>query len=54
MITSGSSAKEQAGVQEVAEQTLQCLKANVPDNLPGITFLSEVNQILMQLHTLMP
>ena len=40
MITSGSSAKEQAGVQEVAEKTLQCLKANVPDNLPGITFLS--------------
>ena len=40
MITSGSSAKKQAGVQEVAEKTLQCLKANVPDNLPGITFLS--------------
>ena len=40
MVTSGSNAINQAGIEEVAEKTVQCLKANVPDTLPGITFLS--------------
>ena len=40
MVTSGSTALEQAGIEEVAKKTLDCLMANVPSDLPGITFLS--------------
>ena len=40
MVTSGGSAPEQASVSEVAKRTLECLIANVPAELPGITFLS--------------
>ena len=40
MVISGKDAKEQASVEEVAEKTLKCLIANVPSDLPGITFLS--------------
>ena len=40
MVTSGKDAKNQASVEEVAEQTLKCLLGNVPADLPGITFLS--------------
>ena len=40
MVTSGSTASEQAGIEEVAKNTLDCLMANVPSDLPGITFLS--------------
>ena len=40
MVTSGSTAEPQASIQEVAEMTVQCLKENVPSDLPGITFLS--------------
>lgn len=40
MVTSGSSATDQASIQEVAEMTVKCLKENVPSELPGITFLS--------------
>ena len=40
MVTSGSTASEQAGIEEVAKKTLDCLMANVPSELPGITFLS--------------
>ncbi len=40
MVTSGSSAKSQASVLEVAEMTVKCLKENVPSELPGVTFLS--------------
>jgi fructose-bisphosphate aldolase class I len=40
MVTSGSTAEDQASIQEVAEMTVQCLKENVPSDLPGITFLS--------------
>jgi fructose-bisphosphate aldolase, class I len=40
MITSGSLSANQASIDEVAEKTLECLKAEVPSNLPGITFLS--------------
>ena len=40
MVTSGSTAEKQAGVQEVAEKTVDCLLKNVPASLPGITFVS--------------
>ena len=40
MVTSGSNASNQASIEEVAQRTVDCLKANVPDSLPGITFLS--------------
>ena len=40
MVISGKDAIEQASVEEVAEKTLKCLLANVPSDLPGITFLS--------------
>ena len=40
MVISGKDANEQASVEEVAEKTLKCLLANVPSDLPGITFLS--------------
>jgi len=40
MVTSGSTAEKQAGIQEVAEKTVDCLLKNVPSSLPGITFLS--------------
>jgi len=40
MVTSGSTNANQASVDEVAEKTLECLKSEVPSNLPGITFLS--------------
>ena len=40
MVTSGSTASEQAGIEEVSKKTLDCLMANVPSDLPGITFLS--------------
>ena len=40
MVTSGSTCSNQASINEVAEQTLECLKANVPSVLPAITFLS--------------
>ena len=40
MVTSGSTAEKQAGVQEVEEKTVDCLLKNVPASLPGITFLS--------------
>ena len=40
MVTSGSKAGIKADIDEIAELTLKCLKENVPNNLPGITFLS--------------
>ena len=40
MIISGTNCTEQAGVQEVAEKTVKCLLENVPEDLPGIAFLS--------------
>jgi fructose-bisphosphate aldolase class I len=40
MVTSGSNNSDQADVEEVARKTIDCLKAYVPDDLPGITFLS--------------
>ncbi len=40
MILSGSECPTQAGVEEVAERTVKCLKRNVPAAVPGIVFLS--------------
>ena len=40
MVTSGSDSTEQANIEEVAQKTVECLKAYVPEELPGITFLS--------------
>ncbi|MBS0455936.1 MAG: fructose-bisphosphate aldolase class I [Proteobacteria bacterium] len=40
MVVSGKDCPEQAGVEEVAEETLRCLKSTVPAALPGIVFLS--------------
>ncbi|MFL2697846.1 MAG: class I fructose-bisphosphate aldolase [Gammaproteobacteria bacterium] len=40
MITSGSEVTNKASISEVAEITLKCLKDNIPDELPGIAFLS--------------
>ena len=40
MVIAGKDCPEQAGVEEVADATLRCLKATVPALLPGIVFLS--------------
>ena len=40
MVVSGKDNARQAGVEEVAERTLQCLKRTVPAAVPGIAFLS--------------
>ena len=40
MVIAGKKAAKQAGVEEVAEKTVKCLKACVPALVPGIAFLS--------------
>ena len=40
MVISGIKSSEQASVEEVASQTIKCLKENVPNEVPGIVFLS--------------
>jgi len=40
MVISGTEAPNRAGPKEVAEATLRCLKAHVPEEVPGIAFLS--------------
>jgi fructose-bisphosphate aldolase class I len=40
MVVSGKKCPVQAGVEEVAEKTLRCLKRTVPAAIPGIVFLS--------------
>ena len=40
MVVSGKDNSRQAGVEEVAERTLRCLKRTVPAAVPGIAFLS--------------
>src|SRR5699024_3049544 len=40
MVISGKKCQQQAGVEEVAEATLRCLKRHVPSAVPGIVFLS--------------
>jgi fructose-bisphosphate aldolase, class I len=40
MVISAKLCPQQAGISEVAEKTIRCLKATVPAELPGIVFLS--------------
>ena len=40
MILPGNKSKEKSNTQEIAQMTLQCLKENVPSEVPGIAFLS--------------
>jgi fructose-bisphosphate aldolase class I len=40
MVLSGYDAPKRAGVEEVAEKTLKCLRTHVPAAVPGIVFLS--------------
>jgi fructose-bisphosphate aldolase class I len=40
MVLSGYDCAQQAGVDEVARETLKCLRHNVPAAVPGIVFLS--------------
>jgi fructose-bisphosphate aldolase class I len=40
MVLSGKECPKQAGVAEVAEATVRCLRRTVPGAVPGITFLS--------------
>jgi fructose-bisphosphate aldolase class I len=40
MVISGTECSDRAGVQEVAEATVRCLQAHVPEAVPGIAFLS--------------
>ncbi len=40
MVLSGKDATQQAGVEEVAEATIRCLRRAVPATVPGIVFLS--------------
>ena len=40
MVISGKEASQQAGVQQVAQMTVECLRKTVPAALPGIVFLS--------------
>jgi fructose-bisphosphate aldolase class I len=40
MIVPGSKSSKKVSVEEIAKKTLDCLKKNVPSNVPGIAFLS--------------
>ena len=40
MVLSGNKAAKRAGVEEVAERTVECLRNSVPAALPGVVFLS--------------
>jgi fructose-bisphosphate aldolase class I len=40
MIVPGSTSSKKATVEEIAKKTLDCLKKNVPSEVPGIAFLS--------------
>ena len=40
MVISGLDCNEQANVEKVSKLTVQCLKSNVPESVPGIAFLS--------------
>ena len=40
MVISGSTCKNKASSEEIAKKTLDCLKKNVPSDVPGIAFLS--------------
>ena len=40
MVISGSTCKDKASSEEIAKKTLECLKKNVPSDVPGVAFLS--------------
>ena len=40
MIIPGSECKNKSSPEEIAKKTLDCLKKNVPSDVPGIAFLS--------------
>ena len=40
MVLPGNNCKEKNSSEEIAEKTLKCLKENVPNEVPGIAFLS--------------
>ena len=40
MVVSGIDCVDQAGVEEVADRTVECLKTTVPGDIPGCAFLS--------------
>ena len=40
MIIPGSECKDKSSSEEIAKKTLECLKKNVPNDVPGIAFLS--------------
>ena len=40
MIIPGSECKDKSNSEEIAKKTLDCLKKNVPNEVPGIAFLS--------------
>ena len=40
MIIPGSTCKDKSSSEEIAKKTLDCLKKNVPSDVPGIAFLS--------------
>ena len=40
MVIAGSECKEKSKAEEIAKKTLDCLKKNVPTEVPGIAFLS--------------
>ena len=40
MVLAGYSCPQQAGVEEVAHETLRCLRSTVPPAVPGVVFLS--------------
>ena len=40
MILPGNKSKDKSNTEEIAKMTLKCLKENVPNEVPGITFLS--------------
>src|SRR3989338_9146960 len=58
MVISGKQAQNRASINEVARQTVKCLKATVPSELPSINFLSggqtpeEATAHLNSMHTL--
>ena len=58
MVISGKQAANRADVDEVAKQTIKCLKTNVPAEIPSINFLSggqtpqEATAHLNRMHTL--
>mgnify|MGYP001168888053 CR=1 FL=1 len=40
MVIPGSECKDQSSLEEIAKKTLECIKKNVPKDVPGIAFLS--------------